>query len=156
MSERAGWPYSAAGPLPKQCRDPDFRIGARRQFILQQIAQQNEVAGFQRADGLREKSVQFHVQRADTLAIEPERIQCDAEGVLAEVYAEWRKRGQWKDVAEGDAVIGSPYSVFTQNGAALKALDDWSRIVRFGRSELSRTQREMIATVTSRLNHCVF
>jgi alkylhydroperoxidase family enzyme len=80
----------------------------------------------------------------------------DAEGVLAEVYAEGRKRGQWKEVPEGEAAIGSPYSVFTQNGASMKALDDWSRIVRFGKSELSRLQREMVATVTSRLNHCVF
>ena len=80
----------------------------------------------------------------------------EAEGVLAESYAEGRKRGQWKDVPEGEGQIGSPYSVFTQNGASMKALDEWSRIVRFGKSELSRAQREMIATATSRLNHCLF
>ena len=75
---------------------------------------------------------------------------------LAEVYREKRKQGAFKDVPEGEACFGTPYSLFTQNGAAFKWLDRWQNVLRYGRSELSRAQREMIATVTSQVNHCVF
>ena len=80
----------------------------------------------------------------------------DATGDLAEVYSEKRKQGLWKELPEGEACFSTPFSVFTNNGTALKWFDLWQKAARFGKSDLSRTQREMIATVTSRLNDCVF
>ena len=80
----------------------------------------------------------------------------EATGPLAEVYAEMRKKRSFRDVPEGEAHLGTPLSVFTPNGASLKGLMAWSDAVRFGKSDLSRAQREMVATVTSVRNHCVF
>ncbi|MDZ7359710.1 MAG: peroxidase-related enzyme [candidate division KSB1 bacterium] len=79
-----------------------------------------------------------------------------ATGDLLELYKEQRKKGKHSDVPLGEASMPPAYSVFSQNGAALCALKELEAIIRFGKSELSRLQREMIATVTSRLNECVF
>jgi uncharacterized peroxidase-related enzyme len=79
-----------------------------------------------------------------------------ATGDLAELYKEQRKKGKHKDVPIGEATLPPAYSVFSQNGAALRALKELEAIIRFGQSELSRLQRELIATITSRLNECVF
>ena len=80
----------------------------------------------------------------------------EAQGALAAVYAEMREKKAFRDVPPGEAQLGTPLSVFTPNGASLKGLRGWSDAVRFGKSDLSRAQREMVATVTSVLNHCVF
>ena len=80
----------------------------------------------------------------------------EASGALAEIYAEMREKKAFRDVSQGEAALGTPHSVFTPNGASLKAMMAWSDVVRFGRSDLSRAQREMVATVSSVLNHCVF
>ncbi len=80
----------------------------------------------------------------------------EASGALSEVYAAMREKKAFRDVPEGEAHLGTPLSVFTPNGPSLAAMMAWSDVVRFGRSDLSRTQREMVATVTSVRNHCVF
>lgn len=50
----------------------------------------------------------------------------------------------------------TPYEVLTNNGPALGAVAALNDVVRFGPSELSRAQREMIAALTSALNACTF
>ena len=82
--------------------------------------------------------------------------EAEATGPLAEIYAEMRQKQAFKDAPDGEAHLGTPLSVFTPNGASLKGLMAWSDAVRFGKSDLSRAQREMVATVTSVMNHCVF
>lgn len=52
--------------------------------------------------------------------------------------------------------IFAPYEVMTLNGPALLALEAFQHAVRFEDSPLSRTQREMIATLVSGLADCVF
>jgi alkylhydroperoxidase family enzyme len=52
--------------------------------------------------------------------------------------------------------IGPPYEGLTNNGPVLLSLLHLSRAARFGPSPLTRLQREMIATVVSAINHCVF
>ena len=51
---------------------------------------------------------------------------------------------------------GSPYQVLTLNPSALRTLNEFQKAVRFGPSDLTRLQREMIATVVSALNDCLF
>ena len=46
--------------------------------------------------------------------------------------------------------------VMTENPAVLHASMAMYRAVMFGPSPLSRAQREMLAVVTSRENHCVY
>lgn len=50
----------------------------------------------------------------------------------------------------------TPYEVFTNNAGALLAVDHLNTAIRFGPSELTRAQREMIAALTSALNDCTF
>lgn len=79
-----------------------------------------------------------------------------AHGELAELYKELREKGKHKEVPEGEATLPPAYAVFSQNGAALRRLKELEKVIRYGKSELTRLQRELIATVTSRLNDCVF
>lgn len=50
----------------------------------------------------------------------------------------------------------TPYEVLTNNAPALAAVEELNQAVRFGPSELSRAQREMIAALASALNSCTF
>ena len=47
-------------------------------------------------------------------------------------------------------------SIMSQNPAVMKASMDFYGAVMFGRSPLSRGQREMLAVVVSSANHCVY
>lgn len=71
----------------------------------------------------------------------------EAEGDLAEAY---EKIG----IESGD--MTPPYDVVTNNGPVILRQMHFSDAVRFGDYTLSRLRREMIATLTSALNHCVF
>lgn len=44
----------------------------------------------------------------------------EATGDLAEVSSEKHKQGLWRDQPLGEACSGTPFSVFTNNGTALK------------------------------------
>ncbi len=50
----------------------------------------------------------------------------------------------------------TPYEPMTNNAAALLAVVGLNDAIRFGRSDLTRTRREMIAAYVSALNHCTF
>lgn len=47
-------------------------------------------------------------------------------------------------------------SIMSQNPKAMKASMDFYGILMYGRSPLSRSQREILATVVSAANHCVY
>jgi alkylhydroperoxidase family enzyme len=47
-------------------------------------------------------------------------------------------------------------SIMSQNPRALKSSLDFYSALMFGKSPLSRSQREMLATVVSASNHCVY
>lgn len=70
-----------------------------------------------------------------------------AEGVLAELFARYKI---------GKGRMFTPYEVFTNNGPALAAVAALNDAVRFGPSDLSRVQRELIAAYVSSLNACTF
>lgn len=46
--------------------------------------------------------------------------------------------------------------IMTPNAEALSASMVMYRVLMFGASPLSRAQREMLAVVVSRINHCVY
>lgn len=71
----------------------------------------------------------------------------EATGDLLDVYDLY-------DIASGP--MFPPYEVLTNNGPALKALQNFSHTVRFGESPLTRFQREMIATLTAGATRCLF
>lgn len=50
----------------------------------------------------------------------------------------------------------TPFEVLTANGPVLTALAELCERARFGPSELTRLQREVIATYVSALNRCTF
>lgn len=50
----------------------------------------------------------------------------------------------------------TPYEVLTNNAGALLAVEQLNTAIRFGPSELTRAQREMIAALTSAMNACTF
>lgn len=71
----------------------------------------------------------------------------DASGPLREIFERFKiERGR----------MFTPYEVFTNNGPVLAAVAQLNDTIRFGPSELSRPQREMIAALTSALNDCTF
>jgi alkylhydroperoxidase family enzyme len=71
----------------------------------------------------------------------------EAEGDLKDVFVARKiERGR----------MFTPYEVFTLNGPALKTLDTMQTVIRFGPSDLSRVQRELIAAYVSALNDCTF
>ncbi len=47
-------------------------------------------------------------------------------------------------------------SIMSQNPRALKASMDFYGAIMYGRSPLSRGQREMLAVVVSACNHCLY
>ena len=68
-----------------------------------------------------------------------------AEGVLAEVYGQAERRaGQVFEILK----------VMSQSPGALKVSMEMYMAVMFGKSDLSRGQREMLAVVVSAANHC--
>ena len=73
--------------------------------------------------------------------------EANAEGLLAEIYAESSKRRRPFPVSH----IKKIHSLHPE---ALYHIDAFDRVVRRGRSGLTQAQREMIATVVSVLNGC--
>ena len=70
-----------------------------------------------------------------------------AAGVLAELFRRFKiERGR----------MFTPYEVMTNNGPGLAAIAALNDALRFGPSDLSRSQREMIAAYVSALNRCTF
>ena len=68
-----------------------------------------------------------------------------AEGVLAEVYAQAERRaGRVYEILK----------VMSRSPRALKVSMEMYGAVMFGKSDLSRGQREMLAVVVSATNHC--
>ena len=47
-------------------------------------------------------------------------------------------------------------SIMSQNPRAMKASMDFYGAIMFGKSPLSRSQREMLAVVVSAANHCIY
>jgi alkylhydroperoxidase family enzyme len=47
-------------------------------------------------------------------------------------------------------------SIMSQNPRSMKSSMDFYSCIMFGRSPLSRSQREMLAVVVSATNHCVY
>ena len=71
----------------------------------------------------------------------------EAAGPLRDLFARFKiERGR----------MFTPYEVFTNNGPVLQAVAQLNDTIRFGPSELTRAQREMIAALTSALNVCTF
>lgn len=52
--------------------------------------------------------------------------------------------------------IWNVVSIMSQNPRAMKASMDFYSAIMFGRSPLSRGQREMLAVVVSAQNHCLY
>lgn len=71
----------------------------------------------------------------------------EAKGVLQKEYQAAQKRA---------GRIWHIVSIMSQNPRALKTSMDFYSALMFGRSPLSRSQREMLATVVSAANHCVY
>lgn len=71
----------------------------------------------------------------------------EASGFLKQQYeAAIRRAGRiWKIV-----------SIMSQNPRAMKASMDFYGAIMYGPSPLSRSQRELLAVVVSRTNHCVY
>ncbi len=80
----------------------------------------------------------------------------ETEDPISKVYQSFREKGRFRESPEGKACFQTPYALFTTNGKAFQDYVEWSDTVRFGKSDLSRAQREMVATITSVTNHCVF
>lgn len=92
----------------------------------------------------------------------------EAEGELAHYYEEsraWsrRRRERWGlpgDEAPGDRALDWTYNpdgnLTSLNPAAALAYLRLGEVVHYGDSPLSDVQRQMIATVVSARNHCVY
>lgn len=69
----------------------------------------------------------------------------EAKGLLKQEYEAALKRA---------GRIWNIVSIMSQNPRAMKASLDFYSVLMFGRSPLSRSQREMLAVVVSATNHC--
>ncbi len=63
---------------------------------------------------------------------------------------------QYDAAIERAGRIWNIVSIMSQNPRALKTSMDFYSAVMFGRSPLSRGQREMLAVVVSAENHCIY
>ncbi len=63
---------------------------------------------------------------------------------------------QYDQAMERAGHVWNIVSIMSQNPAAMKASMEFYKAVMYGRSPLSRSQREMLATVVSAINHCVY
>jgi uncharacterized peroxidase-related enzyme len=69
----------------------------------------------------------------------------EATGELAEYYSQ---------MSEPDGTVDNILSIHSLNPASLRAHFDLYKVTMYGRSELTRAQREMVAVVVSVANHC--
>lgn len=71
----------------------------------------------------------------------------DATGMLKQLYDQAIKRA---------GKLWNIVSIMSQNPAAMKSSMEFYGTIMHGPSPLSRAQREMLATVVSAENHCVY
>ena len=71
----------------------------------------------------------------------------EADGELKQLYEEAQSRA---------GRVWNIVSIMSQNPAAMKASMQVYMTIMFGPSPLNRSQREMLATVVSATNHCVY
>ena len=71
----------------------------------------------------------------------------EAEGQLKQQYDEAIKRA---------GRIYNIVSIMSPNPTTMAASMEFYKAIMFGRSPLSRAQREMLATLVSAANHCVY
>jgi hypothetical protein len=71
----------------------------------------------------------------------------EAEGELKELFTKLK-------IQHGR--MFTPYEVMTTNGPGLAAVSQLNQVLRFGPSDITRIQREMIAAYVSALNDCTF
>ena len=69
----------------------------------------------------------------------------EADGELAQQYERMR---------EADGTVDNILTIHGLNPPSLRAHFDLYKVCMYGRSELSRAQREMIAVVVSAVNRC--
>ncbi len=65
-------------------------------------------------------------------------------------------KAQYEAALKRAGRIWNIVSIMSQNPRAMKASLDFYAALMHGSSPLSRGQREMLATVTSAINHCVY
>ncbi len=71
----------------------------------------------------------------------------DAQDDLKDVFAHFKiERGR----------MFTPFEPITLNGPAVRVVDELNRVLRFGPSDITRVQRELIAAYVSALNDCTF
>ncbi|MEM7330480.1 MAG: carboxymuconolactone decarboxylase family protein [Chloroflexota bacterium] len=63
---------------------------------------------------------------------------------------------EYENALERAGRIWNIVSIMSPNPRAMKASMDFYSSIMFGSSPLSRSQREMLATVVSATNHCVY
>ena len=71
----------------------------------------------------------------------------NAEGLLKQIYDDSMSRA---------GKLWNIVSIMSQNAPTMKASMELYGAIMFGPSELSRSQREMMAVVVSGENHCVY
>ena len=77
----------------------------------------------------------------DTIDIE------ESEGIVKQEYEKGIRRS---------GRVFNILKIMSRSPAALKEAMRMYLAIMYGQSELSRTQREMLATVVSRINHCYY
>ncbi|HSG15458.1 MAG TPA: carboxymuconolactone decarboxylase family protein [Anaerolineae bacterium] len=65
-------------------------------------------------------------------------------------------RKEYDAALERAGRIWNIVSIMSQNPRAMKTSMDFYSALMYGRSPLSRSQREMLAVVVSATNHCVY
>ena len=73
---------------------------------------------------------------------------------LDEAHGHLKK--QYEAAMERAGRIWNITSIMSQNPRAMQSSMDFYRAIMYGSSPLSRSQREMLATVVSTVNHCVY
>ena len=71
----------------------------------------------------------------------------EAQGDLKDVFSKFK-------IEHGR--MFTPFEPMTLNGAAVRVVDELNRVLRFGPSDITRVQRELIAAFVSALNDCTF
>jgi uncharacterized peroxidase-related enzyme len=65
-------------------------------------------------------------------------------------------KGEYEAALKRAGRIWRIVSIMSQNPRTMKASMDFYSAIMYGRSPLSRSQREMLAVVVSAVNHCLY
>ncbi len=76
--------------------------------------------------------------------------------VISKDEAEGFLKREYKSAMKRAGRIWNIVSIMSQNPRSMKASMDFYGAIMHGPSPLSRSQREMLATVVSAVNHCVY